>query len=86
MNPRMKFLRRYIIGSTAPTPPQADLFTYVELSDTMLMTKSYIGSNNSPTVPNYYNGYDVVYVGPETFNNDTNVISVTISSGIEGIK
>lgn len=83
MNTRMKFLRRYIASTSSQ---QEDLFTYFYILDDCLETVSYIGENQTPTVPSIHNGVNVLWVGDQTFAGNTDVTSVTISNGIEEIK
>lgn len=88
MNIRMKFLRRYVIGSGIPPipPVPVDTFTYFELDDSSVSTELYTGVNTTPTVPDTYNGNSVLWVGDKTFSGNTDITSVTISNGIEQIK
>ena len=86
MNVRMKFLRRYIIGSSGSPPPITDTFTYFELSDSAKATEFYTGENTTPTVPNTHSGKDVLWVGSSTFTGNTDITSVTITNGIEQVK
>lgn len=84
MNPRMKFLRRYIIGS-ASSPTPIDLFSYFELGNGNIGTESYIDVNTTPTIPQTHGG-NVIWVGPDTFSGNTSVTGVTIQDGMTDIK
>lgn len=82
MNTRMKFLRRYIISKMSSEDP----FTYFDIDNGNLETLSYIGENQTPTVPAMHEGNHVLWIGDQTFAGNTDITSVTISNGIEEIK
>ena len=83
MNVKMKFLRRYIIGSASAVP---DLFTYYDVDSNNLSTEKYIGQDITATVPPTHNGKSVVQVGSDTFMNNDTITNVIISNGFEKIK
>lgn len=83
MNVKMKFLRRYIIGSASAV---LDLFTYYDVNSNNLSTEKYIGQDITATVPSTHNGKPVVQVGSDTFMNNDTITNIIISSGIEKIK
>lgn len=83
MNLRHRFLRRYIIGTGTAGD---DIFTYFAIGDTELSTELYLGENTTPTVPKIHDSKDVIWVGDQTFSGNTDITSVTISSGVEEIR
>lgn len=86
MNTRMKFLRRYIVGTGAPLDP----FEYVEIGQNAngkdLSTVAYLGTKQTPTVPKAVGPDTVLWVGDTTFEGDENITSVNISNGIDQIR
>lgn len=86
MNARMKTLRKFysLLGRSGTV---SEPFSYIvpDTSVTSAMTHEYLGNNVVVPIPNSIDGYTITELGPFTFLNHTNTVSVTIPDSVERI-